>query len=202
MLFRSDPDAGSSFTYALVNGDGGDDNAAFDISGNKLIAKNSFDFESKSSYKIRVRSTDNGGLSVEKLFTITVTDVNETPTNIGLSTTSIAENAGASAVVGVLTTSDPDAGSSFTYALVTGDGGDDNAAFDISGDKLIAKSSFDFESKSSYKIRVRSTDNGGLSVEKLFTISVTDVPSDISLSDTSIVENSGSDALEIGRAHV
>src|SRR5262249_2008126 len=35
---------------------------------------------SKSSYTVRVRSTDAGGLWVEKAFTITVTDANEAPT--------------------------------------------------------------------------------------------------------------------------
>ncbi len=56
-----------------------------------------FDFETKSSYSIRVRTTDQGGLSFEKAFTITVTNVNEAPmitSNGGGATASInvAEN--------------------------------------------------------------------------------------------------------------
>src|SRR5262249_4367204 len=38
-----------------------------------------FDFEARSSYGVRVRSTDAGGLAVEKDFTIAVTDVSEAP---------------------------------------------------------------------------------------------------------------------------
>jgi hypothetical protein len=38
-----------------------------------------FDFEAKSSYSIRVRTTDLGNNTFEKAFTISVTDVNENP---------------------------------------------------------------------------------------------------------------------------
>jgi len=37
-----------------------------------------FDYETKSSYSIRVRTTDSGGLYFEKQFTITINDVTET----------------------------------------------------------------------------------------------------------------------------
>jgi len=145
----------SSFTYSLVAGTGDADNAAFNIDGDKLRASSSFDFETKSSYSVRVRSTDQGGLWTEKVFTISVTDVNESPTNISLSASSIAENAGTNATIGTLTTTDPDAANTFTYTLVSGTGDADNAAFNIDGDKLRASSSFDFETKSSYSTQIR-----------------------------------------------
>ncbi|MFM8328530.1 MAG: cadherin domain-containing protein, partial [Pirellulaceae bacterium] len=135
----------------------------------------SLDFETKSSYSVRVRSTDQGGLWFEKEFVITVTNVNETPTGVSLSSTSIAENAGANATVGTLSTTDPDASNTFTYSLVTGTGDTDNSAFNISGADLRATSSLDFETKSSYSVRVRSTDQGGLWFEKEFVITVTNV---------------------------
>jgi hypothetical protein len=71
-----------------------------------------------------------------------------------------------------LTTTDPDAANTFAYTLVSGTGDSDNAAFNISGTALRASSSFDFETKSSYSVRVRSTDQGGLWTEKVFTISI------------------------------
>ncbi|MFM7740021.1 MAG: cadherin repeat domain-containing protein, partial [Planctomycetota bacterium] len=101
---------------------------------------------------------------------------NRVPTDIALSATTIAENAGANAVVGTLTTTDPDAGNTFTYTLVTGTGSTDNAAFTIVGNQLRAAVSFDYETKNSYSIRVCSIDQGGLSIEKVFTINVTDSP--------------------------
>ena len=101
---------------------------------------------------------------------------NDAPTDIALTPNSIAENAGADALVGTLSTLDSDAGdTTFTYAFASGTGDDDNAKFTITGDKLTANGSFDFETTSSYTVRVSSTDAGGLSFEKAFVISVTNV---------------------------
>ena len=100
---------------------------------------------------------------------------NNAPTDISLSSASVAENAGANAPVGTFSTTDPDAGNTFTYTLVAGSGDTDNAAFNINGTTLRATSSFDFETKSSYTVRVRSTDQGGLFTEKTFSIAVTNV---------------------------
>ncbi|MFM8476978.1 MAG: hypothetical protein ACKOEO_14465, partial [Planctomycetaceae bacterium] len=194
----TDPDFGQSFTYTLVTGNGDTNNSAFSITGSTLRANSSFDFESKSSYSIRVRSTDQDGLFTEKSFTITVTDLNEVPTNIALSSSSIAENAGADAPVGTLSTTDQDAGQTFTYTLVSGTGDSGNSAFNIAGNTLRATASFDFETKSSYSIRVRSTDQGGLATDKIFTISVTnsnDAPTSIALSANTIPENAGTNAV-------
>ena len=196
-LSTTDADAGNTFTYTLVAGAGDTDNAAFSISAGALVANSSFDFETKSSYTVRVRTTDQGGLFVEKAFVISVTNVNEAPTDIAISASTIAENSGANATVGTLVTTDVDAGNTFTYTLVAGTGDADNAAFNISGALLRATSSLDFEAKSSYTVRVRSTDQGGLVTEKSFIISVTNVnetPTDIGLSSTSIPENSGANA--------
>ena len=103
------------------------------------------------------------------------TIINKPPTDIALSATSIPENTGTNAAVGTLTTTDVDVGNTFTYTLVTGTGSTDNATFTISVGQLLAASSFNFEAKSSYSVRVRSTDQGGLFTEKQFTITVTNV---------------------------
>jgi hypothetical protein len=98
---------------------------------------------------------------------------NQPPTNITLSATSIAENLATGTTVGTFSTTDPDAGNTFTYTLVTG--GTDNASFTINGNTLRTNAVFDFETKSTYSIRVRTTDQGGLFFERTFTITVTDV---------------------------
>ena len=101
---------------------------------------------------------------------------NNPPTNIILSATTIAENNAVNAVVGTLSTTDSDVGdTSFDYSLVAGTGSTDNASFNISGSSLRAGVAFDYETKSSYSIRVRTTDSGGGTFEKVFTITVTDV---------------------------
>ncbi|MFN9433631.1 MAG: tandem-95 repeat protein, partial [Planctomycetota bacterium] len=145
------------------------------ISGNSLRANDSFDFETKPSYTVRIRSADQNGLFVEKAFAIQVVNVNESPTDISLSSNSVVENAGSIATVGTLSTADVDAGNTFVYSLVAGAGDTDNAAFNVSGSTLRATSSFDFETKSDYTVRVRSTDQGGLFVEKVFAIRVVNV---------------------------
>ncbi|MBK0382264.1 hypothetical protein I5M32_04760 [Pedobacter sp. SD-b] len=65
------------FTYTLVNGTGDDDNGSFFISGNQLKANRSFDFEQKSNYSVRVRTTNSFEMSFEKSFTITINDQSE-----------------------------------------------------------------------------------------------------------------------------
>jgi hypothetical protein len=191
-LSSTDPDAGDAFTYALVAGTGSTDNAAFSISGSALRITSGPDFETQSSYSVRVRTTDQGGLFFEKTFTITVNNVNEAPTNINLSAGAINENVAANSTVGTFSTTDADAANTFTYTLVAGAGDTDNAAFSISGSTLQITSSPDFETKSSYSVRVRSTDQGSLTFERAFTITVNDVnevPTNINLSASAINEN-------------
>lgn len=191
-LSAADQDAGETFTYAFVAGAGDADNAAFTISGNSLLANSSFDFETKSAYTVRVQVTDGDGATFEKALPIQVTNVNETPTDISLSPSQIAENAGANAVVGTLSTVDPDMGDTFTYAFVSGAGDTDNAAFAISGDSLLANNSFDFETKSAYTVRVRVTDANGATFDKALAVQVTNVnemPTDIALSANTLVES-------------
>ncbi len=106
---------------------------------------------------------------------LSVVVLNHAPTDISLSSTTVAENAGANALIGNLSTTDSDSSDTFTYALVAGSGDDDNAAFSIDGDQLHAIQSFDYESQAIYQVRIRSTDQGGMTTEKAFTITVSDV---------------------------
>ena len=117
----------------------------------------------------------NDGLddSAEVTVSITVTAVNDAPSDITLTGSSVAENEPAGTVVGSLSASDIDS-TSFTYSLVAGAGDDDNASFSISGDELKTAASFDFETKSSYSVRVQVSD-GDASFEEAFTVTVTDV---------------------------
>ena len=185
-------DPGDTHTYTLVTGTGDDNNGSFTISGSSL--KNAIvpNYEVKTSYTIRVRSTDSIGQFTEKQFTININNVNETPTALTLSNSSQAENTATGTTIGTFSTSDVDSGDTFTYSLVSGTGDTDNASFNISGANLRNASIFNYEVKNSYSIRVRTTDAGGLFYENTFTITVTNVneaPTDISLSSASISEN-------------
>ena len=126
------------------------------------------------SYKFNVSVSD-GASSTTQPIVLTVTEVNSAPTDLTLSPTGVAENQPAGTVAGTFATIDPDAADVFVTALVAGAGGTDNAGFRIVGSQLLTEDSFDYEAKSLYEIRVRTTDQGGLFVEKAFTIAIADV---------------------------
>ena len=100
-------------------------------------------------------------------------NLNSAPSNVTLSATSTNENVTANSLVGTFSTTDPTIGDTFTYSFVPGT--NDNAAFTISGSQLLINASPNFETKSSYNIRVRTTDNGGLTFDKALTINVNDL---------------------------
>ncbi|NCR27499.1 MAG: hypothetical protein GPJ25_14350 [Microcystis aeruginosa LE13-04] len=189
----TDPDTGNTFNYSLVTGIGSTDNSLFTIDGNQLKTNAIFDYETKNNYSIRVKTTDQGGLSYEKQLTVNVTDVNESPTNLTLSNNSVGENSPLNTLIGSFTTTDPDTGNTFSYSLVTGIGSTDNSLFTIDGNQLKVNGLLDYENKNNYSIRVKTTDQGGLFYEKQLTVSVTDVnetPTNLTLSNNSVEENS------------
>jgi predicted extracellular nuclease len=100
-------------------------------------------------------------------------NLNSAPSNVTLSATSTNENVTANSLVGTFSTTDPTIGDTFTYSFVPGT--NDNVAFTISGNQLQINASPDFETKSSYNILVRTTDNGGLTFDKALTINVNDL---------------------------
>ena len=50
-------------TYELVQGNGDDDNAIYRLAGNRLIVRESSDYETRKNHSIRVRVTDVGGFT-------------------------------------------------------------------------------------------------------------------------------------------
>jgi hypothetical protein len=100
---------------------------------------------------------------------------NRAPTGIQISNSSVQENLPLNTVVGTLTTTDSDVGDTFTYSLVSGAGDTGNGSFNISGNQLRSSVVFDYETQNSYSIRVRTTDQGGMFYEKVFSITITNV---------------------------
>ncbi|MBL9129609.1 MAG: cadherin repeat domain-containing protein, partial [Verrucomicrobiaceae bacterium] len=98
---------------------------------------------------------------------------NAAPTDIALSNNVIAELNAPGAAIGTLSTTDPDAGDTFTYSLESGSL--DNASFTITGDILRLAISADYEAKNSYAVRITSADQNGLVTVKDFGVTITDV---------------------------
>ncbi|MFO0847615.1 MAG: Ig-like domain-containing protein [Gemmataceae bacterium] len=101
-----------------------------------------------------------------------VTSANRVPTDITPAAASVAENSAPGTVVATLTAIDPDAGDTHTFTLVTDAGG----RFRVIGNQLLVAGPIDFEATPVLTVRVRSTDAGGLSVERDLTITLVDVP--------------------------
>jgi hypothetical protein len=95
-----------------------------------------------------------------------------------LDNTTIAEDDPPDSLVGIFSTTDPNAGDTHTYSLVAGTGDTDNGRFKIGGvdgDELLTNTAFSITADTTYLVRVRSTDAGGLYVEDVFQILVTNV---------------------------
>jgi ELWxxDGT repeat protein len=127
----------------------------------------------------KVRSPSNLFSVGNQLYYVTSTDaygaelwkLNENKhTDITLAPNVISKNAGPNATVGALSSIDVNVGDKFTYTLVPGSGDTDNAKFKIEGGALKAVNNF--AADANYTIRVRSTDQQGLWVEKVMTVQV------------------------------
>lgn len=97
------------------------------------------------------------------------------PTDISLSAVTLYENLPAGTNVGNLSTVSDDLSGIFTYTLVSGSGSADNALFTIISNKINTTRSLDFESKSIYSVRIKTTSQDNRSYEKVITIALSDV---------------------------
>ena len=176
-LSAEDPDPeDATLGFTLVAGTGDQDNGYFSITGNQLKVAKILNFEEASSRSIRVRVTDSHGVSLEKVFALTINDLNEAPSNITLGTPlSVEENAPAGSFTSTITATDEDNGDSHAYQLAPGTGDDNNANFSIANNVLSLNKSLDYESTPLQYVRIKATDAGGLSFEKAFIIEVIDI---------------------------
>jgi hypothetical protein len=122
-------------------------------------------------------TTISGSSPVSTGHSLAITDVNEAPTAVNLSSTSFDENIADNSFVATLSSSDFETmPQSFTYFLVAGEGDIDNLDFYITGNELHITRSPDYERKSSYNIRLKTTDQGGLSFDSNLQLTVNDLP--------------------------
>ncbi len=177
-LSSVDADSNNSHTYSLVEGDGGDDNQSFSITGDKLSTKTTFDYKTKKVFKVLIRTDDGKQGIFDKAFSIHIREINFAPTDINISNSEVNENLQVGVVVGEFSTVDPNDQDvdKHSYSLVTGDGTNDsgNSSFTIENNQLKANVVFDYEKKSTYSILVKSTDPNGAEYQKALTITIID----------------------------
>ncbi|MBL8061825.1 MAG: DUF4082 domain-containing protein [Anaerolineales bacterium] len=136
-----------------------------------------FNYNGTDSFVVQVSD----GLATDTIIVnVTINAVNNPPTDISLGNASINENQAAASLIGSFSTADIDAGDTFTYSLC---GGTDDASFQISGNQLLSAVVFDYETKTSYSICIRSTDSSAQSTTKAFTITINDAIDTATFSD-------------------
>lgn len=186
-LTAEDDDA--DHTFSLVEGEGDSNNSSFRISGNELQAAQSFNYEVKQEYSIRLQVTDEASNTFEKRALINIGNVNEPPTDFDVSKLIFGETNIIGAEIVTLSTEDPDRTDRFTYTLL--DTFEDHEYFAIQDNKLVNLKPIDFESKQDYRIRIRVQDLAQHPLTKTFELQATDEndhPTDIVLSTNVVLE--------------
>ncbi|MBF8272956.1 MAG: hypothetical protein HW380_2061 [Magnetococcales bacterium] len=183
----------STVTYSLT---GGVDYASFEITNsNELWVKSGVTLNYESKTVLGVQITGGG---TTQPFTIQITDVNEAPTNITLSASSVDENRDTTSnlAVATLSATDPDLTAAFLSPVFSITGGADQAKFAINGSTLELKTGtvLDYEAMTtpSFQVQLKVTDGGSLEYTKDVTIAVNnvnEVPTAVLLSAASVNEN-------------
>jgi hypothetical protein len=127
-------------------------------------------------HDIKITVEDPGGRFAEAIVKVTVAPPNSAPTDIKLSAQSILEMASTDTTIGRLSAVDSPLEYTFKYELIDSAGD----RFKIEGNQLKVANGqlLDYEQAKSHVIRVKVTDEGGLSYVKDFTITVQDLSSE------------------------
>ena len=90
-LSAVDSDTSDTHIFTLISGDGSNDadNSSFTISGTSLIINSSADYETKTSYNLYINVND-GVNDFAKAFTVSVTNINESPSDLGFLSNDLA----------------------------------------------------------------------------------------------------------------
>ena len=164
--FKAEIDAGHPVLIQVA----GHFMVGYGYSGNDILIRDTWDNDPSNTYSMPWGGSYQG-MEMRSVGIVRPEPAeNQAPTNILLSNNQVTEGRPVNTLVGTFSTIDPNLGDTHTYSLVPGTGDTDNGAFIIQGSQLLTAQVFDVTVKDSYDIRVRSTDQGGLSYEKSFTI--------------------------------
>ena len=114
-LSTEDEDIWDSHTYTVS----GDNAACFEVSDSNLLVQDTscFDYESNPTVPVTITSTDIGLKSVDRTIYLMITDVEEAPTDIMLSSDLVTEHSPPNTVIGILTVIDPDEGDTHMFFI-------------------------------------------------------------------------------------
>ena len=132
-----------------------------------------FPVEAGKQYKLYSIAVDNtGNREPAKEEPDVILNFNQAPTDIALSDTIFQDDLAAGGFIGRLTSIDSEDEKSFTYALAEGEGAIHNDLFQITDDQLQIKNSFKCAEDSIYKVRISTTDEGGMEFSKAFVLTL------------------------------
>ena len=157
---------GDPITYGFSVGSGDVHNTSFHISNDSLYLNAPPSAESLATYSILIYADDGSG-SLNSQQIITINDINDMPTKpIFSGSGSLNENEPIGSFYKSVSATDED-GDIVTFMLVAGDG-DDNSKFTLIGDSITNAVVLDYDTQSTYKIRVQSGEaNGGYNEAQL-----------------------------------
>jgi len=162
-------------SYSLTDNAGG--RFAIDSNTGELLVLDStlLDADVNTSHDITVEIEDAAGLTYSQIFTVNISNVNEAPFDIVITTPLfINENAAAGDSVGAVLGQDVD-DATVSYSLAN----DANGRFAIdyaTGEVVVLDGSqLDFETNTAHQISIEVTDAAGLSYAENFTVNITDV---------------------------
>lgn len=172
-LTSTDVDAGDSSTYTLIDDAGG--LFAVDPVTGEVTVRGSLDYETATNHIITARITDQGGLTLDRSFVLSVLDLNEAPVLVS-GPLSLAENPATGILVGTVLASDVDAGDELQFSLAAGNTSGAFAIDPISGDITVTNPAvLDFEITPSFTLTIQVADRGGLTDQKTLTILLIDL---------------------------
>lgn len=135
-----------------------------------------FPVEAGKQYKLYSIAVDNtGNREPAKLEPDVILNFNLAPMDIALSDTIFHDDLVEDGFIGRLTSVDTEDNKAFTYALAEGEGAIHNDLFQITDDQLQIKNTFKCAEDSCYKVRISTTDEGGLSFSKPFVLKLVNV---------------------------
>ncbi|MBI1347631.1 hypothetical protein GC163_15225 [bacterium] len=171
----TDADPTDTLTYSFSGGNVGNAFAINASTGEITVNKPyRLDFETLSSFDLRVAVTDEAGVTRKTTVEVNVSNVNDPPV-IADQTFSVAEHSPNGTSVGTVVVTDPDAMDTLTFAFSGGNIQNVFAIDAMTGEITVAKSArLDFATLNAYDLRVAVTDGSGETRKATIHVDVTD----------------------------
>lgn len=171
-----DPDSGDSKTIVAVDTTGTLGSVGISVGSGGITYSSGTAFRSLGAGQTATDTftytmRDAAGAQSTATVTVTVVGVNDAPTDIALSGSTVAENAAIGTLVGTVAATDVDAGDSITFSLIDNAGG----AFVLDGNAIRVAGAIDYEASTTRQITIRATDAAGAFYDETLSIAVTNV---------------------------